>query len=380
MERLRKILQNIWVVSAVIFLGLTARMWVATLGHNYDMDSWYIAADIARHGGNVYAETTRYNYGPAWFQIIHLLDVLAGHQREVLRYLITGLLSLVDVGLFLFLSRRFGPVAGVLYFLNPISIIVTGYHCQFDNLAILLGLLSMQWLGDNFDQPVNGRKFAGLLLLGLSLIVKHLFFVFPFWLAVKQKGFVQKIIILVVPIACFLLSFSPYWAGGREGIMQNVFGFNDYLTEYFYQSCVPLVIQSHCDSRGIWHVLLIVFAFVCRKRNGFESLLVYTGVLVAFSPRTVNEYFAIPVALVAVFPSVPFALFTALATFHLFADHVNGLPLWPGQHRTDMDRWAIITLAFALVWLVWRPQWVRLIRTICQEVELQFGRPGRNEP
>jgi len=373
-EKIAKILQNVWVILAVVILGFTARMWMATLGHNYDMDSWYIIADIAHHGGNVYAETTRYNYGPVWFYIVHLLDVLSGHNRELLRYSISAFLSLVDVGLLFYLSRRVGPIAGVLYFLNPISIIVSGYHCQFDNLAILLGLWSVQLLGDDFDQPLNRRKMAGLVLLGLSLIVKHLLFVFPLWLALKQKGFARKMVVLLVPMGCFLFSFVPYWAGGHRGIIHNVFLFNDYQCAYFYHICVPVCIQSVWDSRMFWYAVLVIFAFKCRPRNSFESLLIYTGVLVAFSSRTVNEYFAIPVVLVAVYPSVPFAIFTGMATIHLLMDHTNGPPVWISLRGTGWDIWAIIGLAVAVVWHVWRPSWIWLVQKICQEVALQFGR------
>jgi len=179
------------------------------LGHNYDMESWYVVADISWHGGNVYAETDRYNYGPVWSLILQALDLLAGHRHEVLRYLIAGFLSLADLGIFLLLCRLVNPLAGVLFFLNPVSILISGYHSQFDNVAILLGLWSVQLLGDDFSRPMNRRKLLGLLVLSLSLMTKHLLFAFPLWLAVKQKGLAQKAIVLLLPVLCFLLSFAP---------------------------------------------------------------------------------------------------------------------------------------------------------------------------
>ena len=37
-----------WLMYLVIFVGLMARMLVATYGHNYDMDSYRIVAGIIR--------------------------------------------------------------------------------------------------------------------------------------------------------------------------------------------------------------------------------------------------------------------------------------------------------------------------------------------
>jgi hypothetical protein len=374
MENIRKILQNWRVLLAVVVFGLAARLAAATLGHNFDMDSWYIVADITGHGGNVYAGTPRYNYGPVWFLIVHCLDVLAGHHHEVLRYLIAGFLSLVDVGIFLVLCRLAGRVAGVLFFLNPISILITGYHCQFDNLAILLGLCSVWLLGDDFERPVNRRKSFGLLVLGLSLITKHIFIFFPIWLAVKQKGLLQKIIIVLVPAACFLVSFAPYWAGGRAEIISNVFQYHSSPTNYFYKFFVPQCIQYCFDSTTLWYGLLILFAFLCRTRNSFESLLIYSGVLVAFAPATTNQYLAIPVALAAVFPSVPFLIYTAVSVFHLCADATNGPHPWAGL-TGRYDDLAIYALCFALAWLFWRAKFIQLGRNIRREIEIQFGPP-----
>src|SRR5664279_132719 len=193
-----------WLFFVVIIAGIAARLLVATCGHNYDVDSWQIVANIVERGANVYASTERYTYGPVWFQILHGLDLLAGHNPAVLRYLVAGFLSLVDVGIFYILWRKYGRVAACLFFFNPISVIITGYHSQIDNLAVLLGLLAAWLVGDEFDRPLNRRKLLGLFVLGLSLATKHLLFAFPFWLAVKQRGIWHKVGIILLPVGLFL--------------------------------------------------------------------------------------------------------------------------------------------------------------------------------
>jgi uncharacterized protein Usg len=369
MEKIKKYFKSRWVLLFVVLAGLAARMAAASLGYNFDMQSWIVVADVTSHGGNVYAETGRYNYGPVWFLVIHALDLLSGHRPEVLHYWVAAVLTMVDLGIFLFLLRRAGRLPAVLFFLNPISILITGYGCQFENLAILLGLWSVQLLGDDFDHPMNRRKLAGLLVLGVSLMTKHIFFAFPLWLAIKQKGFWQKIIILAVPPAFFLLSFAPYWPAGRQGILDHVFFYHSNPSNFFYEYFVPKLVQDCLGSQPLWLCLLIIFAFLSRGRNAFESLLIYTGVLVAFSPATTNQYLTIPVALAAVFWSVPFALYVLVTTYHLCVDF-NGPHFLPAGCYYDE---AIIALCLALGWLFWRKQFLQLFQGLRREIELQFG-------
>ena len=55
-----------WFFLVVVVLGVALRLWMATLGHNWDLASYQTVAQIVDAGGNVYAETERYNYGPLW--------------------------------------------------------------------------------------------------------------------------------------------------------------------------------------------------------------------------------------------------------------------------------------------------------------------------
>jgi hypothetical protein len=359
-----------WLVFGVVVLGLAARFFLVTFGHNYDLDSWTVAANIVREGGNVYAETTRYNYAPVWFNILYLLNQLAGQDQNILHYLITAFLSLVDVGIFCILWRTFGKLAASLFFLNPISIIITGFHCQFDNLALLLGLLSTKLMDGEFDQPVNRRKFIGLLVLGLSLTVKHILFAFPFWLAVKQKGFRQKCIVVLVPVAFFLLSFLPYWQDGKQGIISNVFLYHSFQNEYFYKYIVPMAVQFLCGSQTVWLLMLAVFAFVYRQKNAVESLLFYTAILVIASPAMTNQYLAIPVAFVSTYVN-PFTLFyTFVSTWHLAIDF-NGPHFFKHIHG-KYDDISVCTLFLGLIWITWRQNLVAFIKKCREEIKIQF--------
>jgi len=347
---------------AVLIAGLAARLLVATCGHDYDMDSWRIVAGIADRGGNVYASTDRYNFAPGWFHILHVLNLLAGHNPVAFRYVVAGFLGLVDAGIFFFLWRRFGRLAACWFLLSPVSIIISGYQCNFDNVAIWLGLSAAGLMGDDFERPLDRRKYLGLMLLGLSLVVKHVFFAFPFWLAVKQKGLGQKLLVISIPIAIFVLSFVPYWSTGSQGIIQNVFLYRSFTTEFFYRMFLPPFVQFMFGAQAVWLFLLGLFAFVYRRKGTVDFLLFYTCVLVAVSPADINEYLAIPGAFVAVHLN-PFAiLYTVIASFHLLVDP-NGLHLTSLSRNICIDL-AIYTLCLNLIWVTWRQQIVTRVRQL----------------
>src|SRR5215472_13644530 len=164
-----------WLFFAVLAAGIAARLFVATLGHDYDFDSWVINAKIPMWS-NVYASTYRYNSAPAWFLILHVLYFLAGHDPAAYRYFVSGFLSLADAGIFFILWRKFGKLAGCWFFLNPISIIISGYQNNWDNIAIFAGLLAAFLIKDEFEKPLCRHRMFGLVLLGISLVLKHVFF------------------------------------------------------------------------------------------------------------------------------------------------------------------------------------------------------------
>ena len=365
-----------WLFWAILLAGLAARLLAATCGHNYDMDSWQLVAGIAERGENVYAATDRYNFAPGWYHILHGLNVLSGHNPAIFRYVVAGFLSLADAGIFFFLWRRFGRLAGCWFWLNPISVIVSGYQCNFDNVAILLGLLAVASMGDDFDRPLDRRKLLGLSILGLSLVVKHVFFAFPFWLAVKQRGWLQKLVVILIPLLIFALSFVPYWSTGSEGIIQNVFRYRSFTNEFFYRMFLPQFVQFMFGGLAVWLALLGLFAFICRKQSTVEFLLVYTAVLVAASPANINEYLAIPGAFVATHLNLFTILFTAVGTLHLLVDP-NGLHLG-GLGRTLYIDLAIYLLCLGAVWAIWRQPIVaglkRLLAWGVGEIRNQLGR------
>ena len=324
------------IVVGILMLGLILRMAVSLIGHNFDMDSYMIVAKIIDRGGNVYSETHRYNYGPIWFHMIHYMwkvSLLLSADGEAFRYIVTAVLACVDFGICLILWRVYGIGAAILFSLNPISIIITGYHSQFGNLAILIGLCSALLFGDDVNDKLNLKKISGLTLLGFSMMTKHLLFLFPVWLSAKQKGVWQKCIVLLLPVCIFLFGFLPYWETGKSGIIQNVFLYKSLSNGPFWNMLLPGTVWKVVPKIVPFFGMLILLGFLFRKQKLCDSLIIYTAALVIFSSAMTNQYLAIVTAFVSLYLNWALIVYVVIGTYHLLTD-MNGICIEPLRHAT----------------------------------------------
>jgi len=107
-----------------------------------------------------------------------------------------------------------------------------------------------------------------------------------------------------------------------------------------------------------WFLLVAGFAFLHRAKPALESLLLYTGVMVAASPAIFPEYLSIPCAFTAVFVNYFTVFYTLVAALHLAA-HPGGPHLLPAEIGARAGG-AIGVLACALVWITWQRELLRL--------------------
>lgn len=365
-------------IAGAFVLGVVARFVMSGFGYNHDLISYGIVSDILSAGGNVYAETERYNYGPVWFLVIDLVRILSDLTADPGRYFRIGIvlvLTLADIAIAAMLNRRFGAVAAVLFFLNPVSILITGYHNQFDNVAIAVGLAAVL-TAEKAEAEGNRRLgIAALGLLGLSLTVKHILFLLPLWLAFRAGNWRDRALAAVLPVAIFAAGFLPFAARGWHGIVHNVF---------LYRSFGNGPVTSLVEMTGmpVPPVLLLVAGlaaagWLLRRRPLFEAVLVYLVLLVVLSPAMANQYLAIPLAAVAVALNPLYALYV-LAAAAIILSNEDGLKLhFFTKMRLDwMDgRFAYgVPLALLAGGLIW--QTARRRRTAPPAPERPAGPPG----
>ena len=292
-------------ITGVLFLGIMLRLLVSLIGYNYDFKSYLIVGDIVSHGKNVYVETTRYNYAFIFSWILgffYWISMFFGQfQIFIYRYLIIVVLTLSDIGIFYFIFKNGNIKLAILFFLNPISIIITGYHNQFDNIAVLLSLIAIQ----NFEYTGNKfsyKDFLSIFFLSLSLVIKHILFLFPLWILFSNKlPLKKKLMYSIIPPIIFLFSFVPFFGnGGLEGILNNVFLYKSYNNSPLIMPFAVIFCNSIIKNSlfYIFFAFMILFGIIFRKQAIKNLLLFYFLCLVTFSSAVANQYLAIPLVAV----------------------------------------------------------------------------------
>jgi hypothetical protein len=196
-----------------------------------------------------------------------------------------------------------------MFFLcSPVVALLTGYHSQFENLALLPGLAA--WLLIRRGPVPPARSVVSALLLGLSLTVKHVLFLFPAWVLFWPRlGTVRKRLIYVAfAYSVFGLSFLPWWAdpASRAGILRNVFSYRSYSR----LSLLQLITAEHSFSEGpsafssiltpLWIVTLVAIGLALRRRDE-ELFPMYLLAMFALSPALMDQYLAVPMLACAIF-------------------------------------------------------------------------------
>jgi len=335
---------------------------------NFDTQSFLIAVQSVVTGQNIYVATDRYNYSPLWSFVATGVWNIAKPDPGTFVFLLGVLQIAADVAsTFLLLGiarRRLGLPEeesrrrALLFFSNPISVLISCSHGQFDGLSILF-LLAALFLSARppSEAPSEGRppswarslKIAAM--LSLSLLVKHVTLFHPLLFSKRrEKGGLPDAAVLA-PYAVFAAAFLPYVAA-LDKIVDNVLLYGGRLSGPVLergggiQSLVEL-----SPRRPIVFALLLLaaVAWSLRETRAWElaraSLHLFL-VLLCFTPSYGVQYLVWPIALGSLYPSAAFGVFTlAGALYHSSAPESVGIP-WPIR-ATPPATWLA-----AVAWLV----------------------------
>ena len=332
-------------------LSLSGKLLVSAVGHNFDYESYLIVAEIVRKGGNVYAETNRYNYASGWFNVLGALDFFF---HSCFRYALIVFLSLADIGIAWLFWRLKKRIAALLFLLSPVALYISGYHNQFDNVAVFFAFASIYFLTG--EKSLSHRNaWISAFLMGLSLVMKHVFIFFPIWFLFRKIDLGKKAVLVLLPYMIFFLSFIPY-AGlkasadpsqeeslrediyfakslitspdfysfflsksGRaklsfnleahagkaneamKGIARNVFLYKSSNNRVLLRLLFPEVVERLIPPFLFFLLGIIPAGLFLRKQNILECFCFYTGVLFVFSSAIADQYLAIPLVLTSLY-------------------------------------------------------------------------------
>ena len=311
---------------------------------NYDTESYDIVTEIARRGGDLYADTDRYNYSPLWSRVL-LGTAFAADVTGLRRTTVVGLLLLAGdtataILVFVLATRRRGGTAAawaaLSFFANPVSVLVSSSHLQFDGLAILF-LLGAVALSD------KGRDYGAAASLALSLLVKHVTALHPplFRRRPGLRGWVP----VIAPYVVFVASLAPY-AASWPGIRDRVILYRGLTYQYGFEALLLLGVPEWVPIALFVAAVIVALVRLRRVELARASLLLFLVILV-FAPGFGRQYCVWPIALGAVGGGLGFGLYSLTAGAFLVGEifrpetFARVLPGWYGPW------WA------AILWLLW---------------------------
>lgn len=325
-EKIKSEKSIIWSFTLIIFIGTIIRLLLAYMCFgNYDMKSYEIVADIVQRGGNVYAETSRYNYSPAWFSLIGFLKrIQLQFPSFSFHFVIRSFLCGVDLVTLLFLllianEEKISKIKTALFFyLNPVSFLMTGYHGQFENLAILMIVIGIFSYLKLRNKPI-GRKIILWFFATLGMIIKHnIFYEVIICLNFVTKRFWIKVFLFVISSLIFMLLFVPYWSVGSKGIIQNVFLYSSRVGSYGISSLFKLPLLKYLFILG-----LFIYPFYIKSQDIIKQCLLGVLFFLVFTTGAGIQYFVLPIAFGTLRPSKGFIFYSVVTTLFILGSPDN---------------------------------------------------------
>lgn len=188
--------------------------------------------------------------------------------------------------------------------LSPIALIISGYHCNTDNLYAFFSLLAMYLIG------MRGRFFVGGLALGAAINVKLIpVLLIPVTLSMCRNW--RQAAYLAAGLAMWVIPFLPLIVLAPEAVKTNMLSyvpvvsrwgvayilFNLWEHERFKQMADQMM--QHYLVLGRWAILAFT-GVVCtyswlrpRRWNGFELATLVLAAFLVLAPGFGNQYLVV---------------------------------------------------------------------------------------
>ena len=183
-----------------------------------------VAAHVLDVSWNPYQAKGLYPYPPLWVWVEAACEWLARHSGLSFAVLVKLPVLAAEVGIVALLARWGATRGGAarwapwIYALHPVAVLVTGFHGQFDSLALLMLLLAVR----AFE---GGRRDAAALALAGGIALKS----FPvlalplfLWRAPGAPARARFAALALLPVAVLLL---PYAAHDARAMARELFGY-----------------------------------------------------------------------------------------------------------------------------------------------------------
>ena len=329
---------------------------------------------------NPYLAPRLYPYPPLWIWIEAGSEWLSRATGASFAVLVKLPVLLADLGIVALLAHarwandsRSAQRAGWLFALHPVSILVTGFHGQFDSVMLLFVLLSL-----HFHQ--SGRLDASALSLSAAIATKSFpVLLLPFMiLSLGAARAARFVLLATVPVALILL---PYAIADLGALTRELLGYGGVADfgwigawrglRWLATGALSRSEASHWPVPVLAAKVLFLAAYVAMlwaaaaRRLRWPAIQAALGVFLGFLVfygAISAQYLVWPVPFGALLPGAAFAAYSAAATvalvgFYLFLAPGVLVPAGPGPlgpHAAGV-LWACgatAVLAAGAAWLV----------------------------
>lgn len=338
-------------ISGIFFLGFMLRISLVFSSTNFDFESYKITSALLLDGIPPW-QSQRYNYGITWSLILSCLHLLSFENDYIFRLLIIIFLSFADLSISLTLKSWFGTKTALVFFLNPVSILITGHYNQFDNLSIAVGMLALVSLIRFQENSKVNYLFVAIALLSLSLTIKHNLVLFLLWFMFSNFSNRIKLSLITVPCLLFLLHFVPFMLislKDRESISSAVFKYwssnnAPFWKFWFWDKGFAESLGDHTawHHGRLWMILMLLsvttVGYFSRREPIKKQFAIFTISLIIFASAITSQFLAIAAVGAAVFINLGFSLYFFIASLYLMAE-LAGLNISALQPIVNVRGW-----------------------------------------
>lgn len=214
----------------LIVAGVLIRFTVAVQPYaTIDMSTWAVVAETVVDGGDIYA-TGRVSWTAIWPLTLGALMHLS-NLTGIYFYIFVRILLLLNDLILLFIIKAVTEKlnytyldslkAQLLYFLNPLTVIITIYHPQFGSIAFTALLGSYYLTISSSNQP----NLLSSLLLALGTAVKQITLPALIAFTLYARSWKEMALLPLLTLFIFLFLLSPYYIYDPNLIETTVFGY-----------------------------------------------------------------------------------------------------------------------------------------------------------
>ena len=342
-------------LALLLSLALHIQVIMTSSGVWSDIHAYSIQANSVFQHQNVYDVTDRYPYPPVWIWIIALarwVAVLTGVRFDFVARAPGAIADLALAGLLLrYAWRRWGScwftlIPMLLFALNPLAILISAGHGQFDALVIFFLLLAMYLWGAKQDQ----RIIWGALAIGMAIALKgYPVLALPYFALMAPRGsrlllvgvaFVPLVVSIL--IYCALFGVSPHMLSNVLGYQSTPdFGWGFLLAPVLPPGSIGQVVLGDISRVGIVVFAVVVPALLFRGRPVVAMTALFAVFYALTSTMSVQYMFWILPFVCLAFPEWAL-VYTAAALFGAVSFYLRHFPAAVPSSRV----WRILLAPF----------------------------------